>query len=565
MMPTRGSGASGTATRASSTRACTRRTSATSATIGAMIAAERPRGREARRMARIWVANRAGWASASRMARTPRNGLASAGIDVRQRLVATDVGQANDDRGIARGAQDGCVGRRLLRLARRAPRARQRRTRCGTGRSPPHRPRTRPPPRPDRRCSRHSRRGARRLVASGRPAKAASASPSHRAPRPRAPGHAARRRPDRAPPAPASPSIAISSTARGRGRRCPATQTTAGIPRARARIAAWEVRDPPSSAMPARRARSSSTVIDGARSSATTIERRSSRGAAAPARWRAIRAATSRTSAARADSTASSSSSSMAAACSPAASTAAIGVAPSVARPRAVLKQLLVGGHQRLGVEDLGLSRTTLVAQPRREAARARLQPPRPHRPAIGAARRRWPAAGGSRARRWPRRAPRAARAARRSCAVELLAQARRRPGRPGWRRRRRHPVRSAARRIRWPRATPRPMTPITLLALASLVGVARQVRRPARRRRIRRPPARRWRRDAHGALTGYEPRSRLQPSGCTTSFWPILRSVPARRRRDVVGVGSGHQQPRRQRVGDGRHRRQVERATGWR
>ncbi len=117
-----------------------------------------------------------------------------------------------------------------------------------------------------------------------------------------------------------TPSIAASS---------PEVPTTAGIPRARARMAAWAVRDPASSAMPTRSAGSSSAVTDGGRSTATAMDRRSRRGGAWPRMIRAIRAATSRTSAARAASTSSSIAASTAAACSPAARIAASAAVPS--------------------------------------------------------------------------------------------------------------------------------------------------------------------------------------------------------------------------------------------
>jgi len=114
---------------------------------------------------------------------------------------------------------------------------------------------------------------------------------------------------------PDRPSIAINPArpfrpSTPRASRSPATPTTAGIPYARARIAAWAVGDDPWSAIPSSRSRGRVAVTDGGRSSPTTIAGPSSSPpgvSGAPLARRAIRLPTSSTSAERAASSSSSS------------------------------------------------------------------------------------------------------------------------------------------------------------------------------------------------------------------------------------------------------------------
>ena len=112
----------------------------------------------------------------------------------------------------------------------------------------------------------------------------------------------------------------------------PSMPTMAGMPRLRARITAWAVREPPASAIPSRKPGGISAVTDGGRSSQTAIEGTAGRSRTSPRRTRQMRAPTSRTSAARADRISSSSEARSSAAAAAAARTASAGSPVSPAR-----------------------------------------------------------------------------------------------------------------------------------------------------------------------------------------------------------------------------------------
>ena len=80
----------------------------------------------------------------------------------------------------------------------------------------------------------------------------------------------------------------------------PGAATTAGMPRARARMAAWATGVPPCSAIPSSRPLGSSAATDGGRSSASAMDGTVGGAMATPRRMRTIRSPTSRTSVARA-------------------------------------------------------------------------------------------------------------------------------------------------------------------------------------------------------------------------------------------------------------------------
>ena len=194
-----------------------------------------------------------------------------------------------------------------------------------------------------------------------------------------------RRRRARAPPPRArrrGPTGVTVERRRRRPARCEQAgdPTTAGMPSERRGSSRVAVREPASSANPARSVGGGSAVTDGARSCAMTIARSGAEAPASPRMARAMRAATSRTSAARAASTSSSRAASVAAISSPAGPIGRLRGGAGRQLDARRVEQDLVRGEHRLCVEDPGLVIAAGRPAGGRRARRAGPRPPRPPR-----------------------------------------------------------------------------------------------------------------------------------------------------------------------------------------